>query len=137
MAFTPLSAKNAQVRIGAFVYVARKWVITPTGEELDITNFEGGGFADRLVGILDCEIMVDADYDSQAALSNFNNPPNIVIGAVLSTIKLYLNLTSGTQFWLFPSAIVTTTPMNADVRGKLELSFTAKTKGTFSYPVGT
>jgi hypothetical protein len=131
MAFTPVSAKNAKVRIGATVYTARRWNVNPTAEELDITNFEGAGFADRISGIVDAEITVDADWDSAA--SNFANPPNIVTGQTLLNVKLFLNDTTG-AFWNFPSVLVTTTPVTAEVRGKVEVSFTAKSKGIFTYP---
>jgi hypothetical protein len=131
-AFLPVSAKNAKVRLNGTTYTARKWTVTPTVEELDITNFEGAGYADRIAGIYDAEIMVEADWDS--ANNNFDNPPSIVVGTILLNVVLYLNDTSG-PFWSFPSALITTTPNTADVRGKVELNFTAKTKGTFTYPV--
>jgi hypothetical protein len=132
IAFTPLSAKNAKVRINNVVYTAKRWVVTPVADEIDTSNFEGAGFTDRIAGLSDCEFTVDADWDS--AGNNFANPPNIVIGQTLSTVKLFLNDTSSV-FWLFPSALITTTPTTAEVRGAIIVSFTAKNKGTFTYPV--
>jgi len=131
MAFTPLSAKNAQVRFGNYVFTAKKWQVNPKGDALEITNFEGGGFADWIGGVIECDFTIDADWDS--ASDPFANPPNIVVTSILSTIKLYTNLV-GSAFWSFPSALVTDTPFSADVRQTESFSCTCKAKGTFQYP---
>jgi hypothetical protein len=130
MAFHPHSAKNAKVRINGAVYTAKKWSVNPTADELDITNFEGQGYGDRIAGILDAEFTVEADWDSEN--NNYGSPPNIVPGAPLTEVKLFLNDTSG-LFWRFPLALVISVPSNAEVRGLLTISFTAKNKGIY-YP---
>jgi hypothetical protein len=146
-AFRPLSAKNAKVRISTFVgttetinvYTAKKWSVNPTADELDTTNFEGDGFGDRIAGILDAEFTVDADWDSNN--NNYLDPPDIVPGAEIFNVKLFLDgdepisMTTDPRFWFFPSALVLSVPSNAEVRGLLTISFTAKNKGIY-YPPG-
>lgn len=131
MAFTPLSAKNALVRIGTYVFTARKWTVNPKGDALDITNFEGGGFADWIGGIIEAEFTIEAQWDS--ASDPFAAAPNVTVTTILSTIKLYTNGLAS-AFWSFPSALVTDTPMTADVRQTEDISCTCKAKGTFVYP---
>lgn len=128
MPFTPVSARLAKVRIGTVVFTANKWTVTPTGDELDTTNFEGAGFGDRIIGVVDCEAVVEADWDSAA-----NNFALVFPGAVLSTVKLYLNDTTG-SFYSFPVVLVTQTPTTAEVRGKLQLTITFKNKGIYAMP---
>jgi hypothetical protein len=130
---TPLSAKNAQVRIGSYVFTAKSWRVNPTSDALDITNYEGGGFADFISGIIQAEFTIEADWDSAA--DPFANPPNIVVGAVLTNTALYTNLASpASAHWSFPSALVTETPFTAVIRETLFTTVTCKSKGIFQYP---
>jgi hypothetical protein len=128
---TPLSAKNALVRFGAYVLAARKWNVSPKVDALDATNFESGGFADFIAGVIECEFTVDAQWDSGS--DPFGNPPNINVGVIGANVKLY---TAGlaSPYWNFPSVLVVSTPFTADVRGTLDVTFTCKAQGTFNSP---
>jgi len=130
-AFTPLSAKNAKVRIGSYVLTAKVWRVDPKGDAYDITNFEGGGYADWGSGILEAEFTVEGDWDS--ANDPYTNPPNLNVGTVISTVNLYTNGTSSAS-WNFPTALIIATPQNAEVRGYISFAFTAKAKGSFTSP---
>jgi len=131
MAFTPLSAKNAQVRIGTSVLTAKKWSVTPKTDALDITNFEGVGYGDYIGGIIDADISIEFDWDSAA--DSYANPPNLAPTAIVGPVKLYVN-TTASAFWNFPLALVVEAPQNAEVRGLITGSVTMKSKGTYTAP---
>ncbi len=136
MAFTPLSAKNAMVRytpsMGViYTLTAKKWQVTPKVDALDITNFEGNGFADWIGGIIECDGTVDFDWDS--ADDPYANPPSIFPGSIGGHLELF---TSGlaSPSWDFPSILIVEVPQTGEVRGLLTGSMTFKSKGTFTLP---
>jgi hypothetical protein len=131
MAFTPLSAKNAKCRVGAYVLTAKKWSVKPHGDEYEISNFEGAGFGDFIGCLAYCDFSIDGDWDS--ASDPFGNPPNITVTQVITAVKLYTN-DLASPFWSFPSALVVDTPMDADVKTALTISISCKAKGSFVYP---
>ena len=130
-AFTPLSAKFAQVRFNSVTVTAKKWTVTPTADALDITNFEGNGYADWIAGIYQADFTVEGDWDS--ANDQFATPPNFTIGAVIVNVKLFTN-SLASAFWNFPVALITETPMTAAVRESITFVMTCKAKGSFVYP---
>jgi hypothetical protein len=134
--FHPLSAKNAKVRITtpsstSFVFTAKRWTVTPRVDPLDITNFEGEGFADWLGGIKECEFTIEADYDT--ANDPFFDPPDIVAGAIIGPVLLYTD-DIPSDHWNFAKALVVETPMTAAVRELITITLTCKAKGTFTEP---
>lgn len=131
---TPLSAKNASVRINTNVLVASKWQVTPEAALLDSSNFEGGGYEDQIAGLRKCSFTVEGWYDG--ANNMHDAPLTLVDGQTLLNVKLYTN-TVGGPFWFFASAIVSGIPITADVHEKILYSFTAKAKGAFVYPTGS
>ncbi len=135
MAGIPKSAKNASVRIGATVHYATEWTVNPTADELETSNFEGGGFGDETTGLTRCEISCKGWLDCSA--NPYDAPLSLTPGTVLTNLKFYLNTVAG-PFWLFPSAVVLTSPMSGvQVTGLLPFEFTAKAKGTFTAPTGS
>ncbi len=138
MPFTPISAKNAVVRYtpaGGTIYTltAKKWAITPKVDALDITNFEGDGFADWIGGILEADVTIDFDWDSDADGNPFNDPPDLSPGAIDGQFQLFTNgLTS--PFWQFPLTLVVDTPQTAEVRGVITGTLSFKSKGVFIAP---
>lgn len=130
MANTAVSAKNAKVRIGATVLYAAKWTVSNKGQKLDRTNFESAGYGEYVGGILDADVTIEGPYnvgDGPIAVA----PP----GTSISTVKLYLNDTTGV-FWSFPSLYVETFEVSAEVRGLVTLKITGSGNGTFSGPTG-
>lgn len=130
---TPISGKSAKVRVNNTAHYAEEWDVEPEADLLDANSFEGGGYKDYIAGLFGAGFTVRGWYDAGA--NPFDAPMNIQIGTVLTNVKIYVNDTTG-PFWNFPKAIVATTPHKANVKGRVELSFTAKGKGTFSYPTG-
>jgi hypothetical protein len=130
-AFTPLSAKNAVVRFNTYILTAKLWTVTPKCDKLDVTNFEGAGFGQYITGILDADVSIDGDWDS--ANDPFSNPPAIVVGQIMSGVKLYTNGLAS-AFWSFPLLVITETPQKADVRGSISITITGSASGSFVYP---
>lgn len=132
---TPFSAKNANVRYNTnTVIVAREWNVDMDADEIDTTNFEGGGFTDRITGNKDCTFTITAHFDSST------NPLDVVgfqPGDNITNVRLYLNSTTS-PYWSFPSAkcLKVSLPMKAkDTEGAI-LTWTFKNKGTFTAPTG-
>ncbi len=139
MAFAPLSAKSAKVRIGAgpTTITAKKWTVAMKVDELDTSNFEGNGYTDRIAGLKDATITIEFDIDTDAAGTNPWDAAgyNFTPGTVLATVKLYLNDTTG-PFWLFTSAIILDFNNPTDVKEALKGTVTMKNKGTITPPTG-
>lgn len=78
---------------------------------------------------------INVDYDFDA--SPFGAPTSIVIGTTLTNVKLFLRGTAG-AFFLFPSAVVTGTPMTVDHSGTnmISVQVAGRSNGTWSYPGG-
>jgi hypothetical protein len=124
------SAKNARVKINGTFYKAMKWAVKVKVDEVDISNFETGGYADYTSGLLEAEISVEGFYDS-------GNPPypNLTPGSILSNVLLYVDFVNiPGSFWSFPSVLVFDTDNDAEARGTVKFSFRGKNKGTFSFP---
>jgi hypothetical protein len=135
-AFTPRSAKNAQVRINGMTFTAKKWTVTPKVDKIDTTNFESGGYAVSTPGITSIEFTIEADYD--AANNPYDLPTNVqpAESANDNTVKLFLNTVSG-PYWLISSANFWEAPMTADVKGALGISLKGEGSGAYIYPTGT
>lgn len=135
MAFTPYSAKNAKIRVGAVVLTAKKWTVTPATDALETTNFEGTGFYECVGGITKATVTIELDDDGQAnlwdAASNTLRP-----GGRAATVKLYQNDTTG-PFWSFPTLFIEQTPQNADVKQQMQNTIQGVGSGSFLYPTGS
>lgn len=133
MAFTPRSAKNAKIRMGNTVFVAKKWEVNPKADKIDNTNTEGGGFASSNPGIVEAEVSIEADWDGA------NNPYDVAVnaqpGQTITNLKLYINDVTG-PFWLFPVFIVYEAPNGAQVRENVHINIKGSGSGTFTYPTG-
>lgn len=138
MAFTPFSAKNAKVRIGAgaATVTAKAWNVEPDADELDVSNFEGAGYSDVIAGLINARITIELDLDGQAGANIWDTPPTLRPGTTLSTVRLYVNDTTGPS-WLFSSALVLASPNNMNVKEAAKATIRLRAKGSFSYPTGT
>ena len=127
------SAKQARVQINGTNVLANKWSCKIKVDELDITNFETSGYADYIGGVIEAEVDCDIQWNSSAHPTS--NPPNLVAGATITNLKLYLDLANlHGAFFLFPSFLILDCSAEAEARGILRFTFRGKNKGTFSYP---
>lgn len=124
------AGKRARVQVNGSNLCATKWSVTNKVDELDVTCFEGNGFAAYDAGVYDADITFDAfwEYNVHAA------PPLLVAGAN-AVIRLYIDYgaLAGTYF-NFPTALLTNVTVDAEVRGMVKYSVTAKAHGTYTYP---
>lgn len=127
---TPISAKNAMVRVNGSTVAVKRWMVTAKTDALDITNSEGGGYDDSIAGIVAADITLEFDYDS--ASPQLSNPPNLAAGQIISNLILYVNGTSSYK-WTFSYALVVESPLDAPVRETLKGSCTLKSKGSFTF----
>jgi hypothetical protein len=130
----PLAGYAASVRIDGNVLYNTKWTVTPETNELPVNSMEGGGFEDVIPGLRKCSITVEGWWDYGA--NQFDAPMQIQDGNVLHNVFLYVSGTSS-PFWSFPYVLIGSAPMTADVNDEIKYSFTAKAKGSFTYPTGS
>lgn len=138
MAFLPLSAKNAKVRVGAgggAVFTAKKWRVTPKTGMADTTNFEGNGYGEGIGTIIEADIEItEADWDGNANPYDGPPSPDLQPGNIVE-VTLYISGTGGPS-WSFPTALVLEAPNDADVRGTVKISAKLYGNGEFTYPTG-
>lgn len=123
------SAKNARVSVGNTNLFAMKWSINTKVDELDVSNFEGQGYAQWIGGLLDADISVDCVWDANQ--NPTGNPPNLIPGQLVSTVKFYadwrgLGPFGAGEAWTFPSLLITALNQETEVRSFIKYSWTAK-----------
>jgi hypothetical protein len=143
MAFNPFSAKQARITSNTGKTVtAKKWTVNFTGDKLDTSNFESGGFYTYISGLIKLDITIELDWDAQAAGAGGGNPfdaggPILVPGTTVPALKLYLNKGQGADpFWNVASFVVESANSVADVKGVVTLTITGSATGTFVAPTG-
>jgi len=129
------SAKNAKVRIGAgaTVLTAKSWTVTSEADELDVTNFEGGGYTEVIGGIKKITVQIELDLDGAA--NPFDSPRSITPGSTIVTVKLYLNDTTG-PYWSIPTLYIRSCSNPMEVRQSARLSISGTGTGSFVHPTG-
>lgn len=130
---TPLSAKDAKVRINGNTLFAAKWDVNPETNWLDTTNFESGGYEEQTQGLTKCEVTIEGWYDAD---TNMHESPLLIFdGASLSNVKLHLVGTSS-PYWSFPDLSVKSVPISSEVAGLVHYRLIGKGNGIFYYPSG-
>lgn len=125
------SGKNALITVGssptgnpATVLLGTKWSITFKTDELDITTFETLGFGDWTNGLIDADISFDAFWDS--ANDPHASPPGLMPGR-FQYIRINVDVAQGgLGSYVFTRALVCTVNVDAEVRGLVKFSVTAK-----------
>ena len=112
------------------------WRVNATNEIVKFTNSKTGLYPYREATFHDCSVSVVIDMDF--AQDPFQTPLSIQIGTTLSSVNLYLHQTApgamNGLYWGFPSLIVSSTPQDLTVDGKIGTSFEAVINGPFTYP---
>lgn len=127
-----ISARKARVTIGGTNLLATKWTVEIKSDEIDVTNFESGGFADYMTTYVDAMVTVDAFYDP--ANNPHGDPPNILTGNILEDVELWTKTTIVAENFSFPLLLVLSCTVDAAVRDAVRISFTGRNKGPFVYP---
>ncbi len=64
MAGRPLSAKNAKVRVGAFIFFGSNWEVEPQCEWVDTSNAEMGFKQQVSDDLLECLVTIEGFWDA-------------------------------------------------------------------------
>lgn len=115
MAFTPISGRIAQIRIGSYVLYGKKWTVDPKTAGGDVTTFEDGGYGKQVGLIVEADIdIADTDYNYSTGGSIYSSPPNIFPTQIIA-VTLYVFGIGGPN-WAFPNALVLSASNSAAVR---------------------
>jgi hypothetical protein len=129
------SGRTGTAMINGNEVALTRWRINPTTETVRFRNSHTSKFSKVEQTFYELTGTIEVDYDQDAPLSG--SPTNVVVGALLTNVKLITaGGTAGTNFWLIPSALVTSTPQELVIDGKTTTSFDFINNGTFSYPGG-
>lgn len=138
-----ISTRNAAVVITSLgdnlpiVISATQWTVEVRADEIDITNFETGGFAQFLPSYVEAHISVDGFYNTSTNPFGPNSPePLIMAGNKVKLQLYYLNPTTNNDLFTFPEAFIMSATGGSAVRDAGRVSFTARNYGAFSYPTG-
>lgn len=136
-----VSTRNARVLVKELtngiqsVILGTRWTVDVNADEIDVTNFESGGFVEYLASYLQAMISVDGFYEPVGFPIATNGfafcaPGNFV------ELTLYATRANAQDFFHFPRAVVLTAHTEAAVRDAVRVSFTARNDGKFDYPSG-
>jgi hypothetical protein len=113
-----------------------RWEVHPIVELSTYKNSRSGTNPIREATFQDCLVVIDVDFDF--GNNPFTSPRQIVAGAVLSGVKLFLHQSSpglmDGPFWGFASLLVETTAQVLTVDGKFTTRFQCKPSGPFTWP---
>lgn len=134
------SARNCQILVGGQALTATRLTITGRAEEHDITNFDSVSgttlFHEVTLGKVECDLQVEAWWNSSQ--NPHGNPPGIWPGAQYRNVKVILDrqhANANTQrTFEFPKMAITEVVVEAEVRGLVKYTFTAKASLSFNYP---
>lgn len=127
-----ISTKKCKVQIDGVTLLANKWTVEIHADEIDVTTFESGGFAEYLASYVDAMVTVDAFWDPDD--NPFANAPDITVANELSEVKLFLRRAEANDCFVFPTLVVLSCVTDAVVRDAIRFNFTGRNKGVFYYP---
>lgn len=110
------------------------WNVDASAVILSFINSKTGLHPVKQSTIIDATFSVTCDYDP--TLQPFAAPYSFVPGQVLTTVKLFIDGLAGTNFWLFPSAIIRGVSQSASRPGKIGTVLHCEASGTFTLPAG-
>lgn len=128
------SGKQARVSVNGINLPANKWTVNLKTDELDVTTFENGGFANFTYGVHEADVSFEAFWTT--LVNPTSNPPKIQIGADVPCI-IYLDSglvsTANTSFTFnFPHLLITSLSVDTSVRDVVKYSVSGKARGNFS-----
>lgn len=130
------SGRKGTATVGGTELPTISWRVNPTAEIVTFKNSKSGPGAPLREATwkdLTGSVVIDLDTDANP----FGTPLNIQAGATITNLKLFPYGTADTNSaWTVPVAIVTSTPMEVAVEGKVGLSFEWAASGTFTGPTG-
>lgn len=110
------------------------WSVDSDATILSFINSKTGLHPVKQSTIIDATFSITVDYDP--TLQPFAAPYSFVPGLILTNVKLFLDGLSGTNLWLFPSAIIRGISQSASRPGKIGTVLRCEASGTFTLPAG-
>jgi hypothetical protein len=129
MTFT--SGKDGKATVNGTELPITRWNAAPALELVDFRNSKTGSFTDFEDTFKDLRVTIEVDWDVDQ--QPFAAPFGLLLGALLTNVKLYVKGLTG-PFWSLPSAKVVNTPQSVEVAGRVTTSFEIRAKGSFKSP---
>lgn len=83
-----VTSRNSHVSVDGTLLLATKWTVEIRADEIDITNFESGGFTEQETGYIDATITFDAFWECN--LNIFEEDPPQIIPGTKHNVKCYI-----------------------------------------------
>ncbi len=137
-----ISTRNARVRVTELTtntvanILATHWTVEVRSDEIDVTNFETGGFAQFLPSYVEAHISVDGFYETGGTpFTNGIAGAGLILSGNYVSIFCYMNRQNVlNNAFRFDAAWIMTASGSSAVRDAARVSFTAKNFGQFFYP---
>lgn len=128
--------RTGRVFINGIELCVTNWELTITAQEEDTTSSCSAGYEEFEYGVTGAQFTLDADWDITKNIHS--DPPNLVPGDVIDTLKLYVHSDSGTgledgPYYSFAAGVGSiriTTP----AKGKVTYSISGRSRGAITYP---
>lgn len=131
------SGKFAQITIGGINLTSTRWTVNCKVDALDITTQKDIGMGRYQGGVMDTDVSFEAFWDGTN--NPFNVPdlrPNSTVGPVTIFIDS-LNLpNAATNTFIFPELFIESVSTDAEVRGMVKYTVSAKTVDGYTMPGG-
>ena len=114
---------------------AERWSVNVSTEEVPAIGFEdyrnSNIYDDGDFAVMSAAIQISGYWD---ALNNpHSSPPGIVTGARIGGVSLYLNRVTALR-WTFNAIRIYACQVDTEIKSRVNLAFSAKSGGQFTYP---
>ena len=132
----PIAGTDGRVSVGGIELNFDKWQLSPRAADILTTNFEstdddGNTWEEGITGIRGMDLTASGFWD--LSQNPHTDPPNLQAGEVISNVLCYVSKEND-KFFSIPFLRLLTTPVAADVNGRMEITITGKTNGKVQYP---
>ena len=126
------SGKLGKCKVGSTDVHVSKWSIDPVAELNEATDTSTLGYNAYNVGTLGATGQLTMEWDPLAHPTA--DPPNLVPGAIITTLYLYIGDPADDVKYDIPEAIVSGTPTASEAKGKVSFEVNFTVNGAFSMP---
>lgn len=134
MAATAYSARNSTFEFNTTAYQSTRWQITEDVDDLEVTNFESGGYEENIAGVRRVSGTIEVNDAVAATIADTIYPKLWSSGGA---IKLYLNKVGNAGvYWSIPTPFIKSIGMGADPKNPQAYSIVFKGSATYVRPTG-
>ncbi len=124
-----VSAKKIAAKIGTTTIVGIvSWNVRESAVDLDATTAADGGYERHEAGLLGATIECRGVFDLTSGTYAV-----VAAGTTLTNLKLFSDIGDVDPAYTFGTAVVMESSQSGEIRGRFEMSFTAKSVGSWSY----